>query len=107
MRAATGCYRSSTCGRRWAISRWCATGPPRARRNSMADAALLRPPTIFGEKSLDQVTHEVCAPMEARPGGLWWLALAASSSLLLLGVAAITYQIATGIGTWGENRTVG
>ena len=73
----------------------------------MADVALLRPPMIVGEKSLDQVTHEVCAPMEARPGGLWWGALAASSSLLLLGVVAITYQIATGIGTWGENRTVG
>ena len=28
-------------------------------------------------------------------------------SLLLLGVAAVTYQIATGIGTWGLNRTVG
>ena len=74
----------------------------------MADAAiLLRPPLIEGDKSLSQVTREVCAPMERRPGALWWLALLASGSLAMLGVLAIGYQIATGIGTWGENRTVG
>ncbi len=74
----------------------------------MADAVMaLRPPLIEGDKSLAQVTHEICAPMEARPGLLWWLALLASGSLLALGVAAVAYQIATGVGTWGLNRTVG
>jgi molybdopterin-containing oxidoreductase family membrane subunit len=74
----------------------------------MADAVLtLRPPLIEGDKSIAQVTHDVCAPMEGRPTGLWWVALAASSSLLLLGVLAIGYQIAVGVGTWGLNRTVG
>jgi len=37
----------------------------------------------------------------------WWLAFLASVSLLLLGATAVTYQIATGIGTWGLNSTVG
>jgi len=74
----------------------------------MADAVLtLSPPLIEGNKSIAQVTHDVCAPMEARPTGLWWGALAVSSSLLLLGVVAIAYQIAVGVGTWGLNRTVG
>ncbi len=74
----------------------------------MADAVLtLRPPLIEGEKSIAQVTHDVCAPMEARPTGLWWAALGVSSSVLLLGVVAIAYQIAVGVGTWGLNRTVG
>ena len=74
----------------------------------MADAVLtLRPPLIEGNKSIAQVTHDVCAPMEARPTGLWWGALVVSSSLLLLGVVAIAYQIAVGVGTWGLNRTVG
>ena len=45
--------------------------------------------------------------MERRPTGLWWSAFLASASVLLLGVAAVTYEIATGIGTWGLNRTVG
>ena len=92
----------------WDISRWFATETRRARKNSMADAVLtLRPPLIEGDKSIAQVTHDVCAPMEARPSRLWWLALAASSSLLLLGVLAIGYQVAVGVGTWGLNRTIG
>lgn len=74
----------------------------------MAEAVLvLRPPLIEGEKTPAQVTRDVCAPMEARPSPLWWAALLVSASLLLLGVIAVTYEIATGIGTWGENRTVG
>jgi Ni/Fe-hydrogenase subunit HybB-like protein len=38
---------------------------------------------------------------------LWWVSFLLAVSLLLLGVAAVTYEIATGIGTWGVNRTVG
>jgi molybdopterin-containing oxidoreductase family membrane subunit len=74
----------------------------------MADVVVtLRPPLIEGDKSIAQVTQDVCAPMEARPTALWWAALAASSFLLLLGALAIGYQIAVGVGTWGLNRTVG
>src|SRR6266568_2622038 len=74
----------------------------------MAEAAIaLRPPLIDGDKSIAQVTHDVCAPMEARPTASWWIALLISFSFLLLGAAAIAYQIAVGVGTWGLNRTVG
>ena len=74
----------------------------------MADAVLtLRPPLIEGNKSISQVTNDVCAPMEGRPTLLWWVALAVSSSLLALGAVAVTYEIAVGVGTWGLNRTVG
>jgi len=74
----------------------------------MAEAVVaLRPPLIEGNKSIAQVTHDVCAPMEARPTALWWAALLASFSLLVLGAAAIGYQITVGVGTWGLNRTVG
>src|SRR5512146_1036911 len=85
----------------------------------MAEAAILLPPQhperapvvasplIDGNKSLSDVTRDVFAPMEARPTALWFAALAASVSLLLLGAAAVAYQVATGVGTWGLNRTVG
>jgi Ni/Fe-hydrogenase subunit HybB-like protein len=80
----------------------------KARTSIMAEAAIaLRPPLIDGDKSIAQVTHDVCAPMEARPSALWWVALLISFSFLLLGAAAIAYQIAVGVGTWGLNRTVG
>jgi len=64
-------------------------------------------PLIEGNKSLSQVTADVCAPLERRAGPLWWAAFLVAFSFLLLGIAAVTYQLITGIGTWGLNRTVG
>src|SRR5260370_31627136 len=65
------------------------------------------PPLIEGNKSLTQVTAEVCAPLERRAGLLWWVAFLVSFSVLALGVVAVTYQTFVGIGTWGLNRGVG
>jgi Ni/Fe-hydrogenase subunit HybB-like protein len=62
---------------------------------------------IGGDKTIAQVTLDVCAPLERGPTKLWWWAFLASSTVLALGVWAVGYQIATGIGTWGLNRTVG
>ena len=64
-------------------------------------------PLIAGGKSAADVTREVCGALDARPSGLWWLGIALSCSALLLGVAAVSYQMATGVGTWGLNSTVG
>ena len=75
---------------------------------SNADAlAALRPPLIAGDKQPADVTRDICAPFERRPTALWWAAFAISFSTLVVGAVAVTYQIATGIGTWGLNRTVG
>jgi molybdopterin-containing oxidoreductase family membrane subunit len=68
---------------------------------------LLERPLIQGDKSLARVTEDVCAPLGRRPNGLWWAAFLTAATFLLLGAVAITYQIATGIGTWGLNRSVG
>jgi molybdopterin-containing oxidoreductase family membrane subunit len=64
-------------------------------------------PLITGHKKPAAVTEDVCRPMLRPPSSLWWAGFAVSFSLLLLGVAAISYQIATGVGTWGLNTTVG
>ncbi|MBM3990510.1 MAG: hydrogenase [Planctomycetes bacterium] len=64
-------------------------------------------PLIGGGKTLTQVTRDVCAPLERRPTFAWWAALCAALAMLLFGVWAVGYQTATGIGTWGLNRTVG
>lgn len=65
------------------------------------------PPLIAGDKSLGDVTRDICQPLEGRPTRLWWIGLAVAASALLLGVVSVTYQIATGIGVWGLNKTVG
>jgi Ni/Fe-hydrogenase subunit HybB-like protein len=66
-----------------------------------------RPPLIAGDKSLGQVTADICAPLERRATPLWWAAFLAAFGVLLLGTAAVSYQISLGIGTWGLNRSVG
>jgi molybdopterin-containing oxidoreductase family membrane subunit len=53
------------------------------------------------------VTSDICAPLQRQAGGWWWLAFLAAVSVLLLGVAAVTYQLEVGIGTWGLNTSVG
>jgi molybdopterin-containing oxidoreductase family membrane subunit len=74
----------------------------------MANASVIdRPPLVLGDKSLDEVTRNICAPLERRATITWWLAFLPSVSLLLLGTAAVAYLFATGVGVWGLNRTVG
>jgi Ni/Fe-hydrogenase subunit HybB-like protein len=74
----------------------------------MASAALIEPPPLItGGKTLGQVTADICAPLERRASVWWWLGFLPSFTLLLLGVAAVTYLVTTGVGTWGLNRTVG
>ncbi len=70
-------------------------------------ASVFRLPLVSRDTSLGQVTRDVCAPMEGKPTWMWWAALMVSSSAMLVGATAVTYQVATGIGTWGLNRTVG
>jgi molybdopterin-containing oxidoreductase family membrane subunit len=64
-------------------------------------------PLIAGNKTAAQVTADICAPLERRASLSWWLTFLLAFAVLALGVAAVSYQIATGIGTWGLNRSVG
>jgi molybdopterin-containing oxidoreductase family membrane subunit len=74
---------------------------------SQAELGYEDPPLIEGNKSLAQVTADVCAPLERRAGPLWWAAFLVSFIFLVLGVVAVSYQMVIGIGTWGLNRGVG
>src|SRR5574342_522218 len=78
-----------------------------AAANVAAVHGLRAAPLIAGNKSAADVTRDVCGALDAKPSGLWWLGLGLSSAALMLGVLAVAYQTATGIGTWGLNSTVG
>lgn len=67
----------------------------------------VRQPLVLGDKTLADVTNDVCVPLERRPTALWWAAFLTAFAFLALGIVAVSYQIMTGIGTWGLNRTVG
>ncbi|MCG3194548.1 MAG: polysulfide reductase NrfD [Thermoanaerobaculia bacterium] len=62
---------------------------------------------VLGKPSFGQVTAEIAAPMERRPGAFWLLAFLAAFSALVLGVVLIGHTMWKGIGVWGLNRTVG
>ena len=67
----------------------------------------LRQPLVLGDKSLGQVSREVLSLAEGGATPLWWVAFLISASVLAVGATAIGYEIATGVGTWGLNKTVG
>jgi molybdopterin-containing oxidoreductase family membrane subunit len=72
-----------------------------------AHVAPATPPLVKGEKTLHQVTLDVCGPLERRPGRLWWGAFLVASAMLAAGLASIGYLFVKGVGVWGLNKTVG
>jgi molybdopterin-containing oxidoreductase family membrane subunit len=86
-----------------------AVGEERRASASHAEPALpLAEPTLIDPgKSLGDVTAEISAPINTRPGPLW-LTFFGISVLLFLGMAAtVTYQINKGLGILGINHPVG
>jgi molybdopterin-containing oxidoreductase family membrane subunit len=73
----------------------------------MASVSVPYQPLIAGHKTPGRVTSDICAILERRAGGWWWLAFLVAFGVLMLGVAAVSYQLVVGIGTWGLNRSVG
>ena len=67
----------------------------------------LRTPLVLDNKSYSDVTRDVCETLDHRPSTGWWAAFIVSFSLLIIGAVAIAYQIATGVGVWGLNNTIG
>jgi molybdopterin-containing oxidoreductase family membrane subunit len=78
-----------------------------ARSDSPSDAPGVRPAWVAGAPTLRQVTADIADPLSQRPDRAWWGCLAGSMTCLAIGAACVTYEIATGIGTWGLNKTVG
>jgi Ni/Fe-hydrogenase subunit HybB-like protein len=71
------------------------------------DTMLTQEPLILGNKSPADITNDICRILDGKPTALWWGSIVFAAALLCLGVVAVTYEIATGIGTWGLNNTVG
>jgi len=67
----------------------------------------LRVPLVTEPRTLGQLTEEICAPMERAPTWKWWAAFAMAVSVLGTGAGIVAYQVGTGIGVWGLNKTIG
>ncbi|HLK93206.1 MAG TPA: NrfD/PsrC family molybdoenzyme membrane anchor subunit [Polyangia bacterium] len=69
----------------------------------------LREPVFDRAMTPKAITDDICRPLEGRggTGPGWWVGFSLAAAALGIGLAAIGYEIATGIGTWGLDKTVG
>ena len=73
----------------------------------MEVVASIRTPLITGGKSVADVSDDICRQVEGAPSRSWMLAIAVSSSFLIVGAYAVSVLLWEGIGVWGLNKTVG
>jgi Ni/Fe-hydrogenase subunit HybB-like protein len=72
----------------------------------MIHDSVIRPQLVTGDKTLHDVTTEICRPIENKPSTSWTVGFILS--VIFLGVLGLTLGItlAFGIGTWGLNKSV-
>jgi Ni/Fe-hydrogenase subunit HybB-like protein len=67
----------------------------------------VRGPLIIGDKTYGQISNEILAPTETKPGKWWFAMMTLATIASIWGVYSIYITISKGIGTWGVNNTVG
>ena len=73
----------------------------------MHQESSIREPLILGDKSYNDITEDICRPIEGRANKLWYVVFAISLAIATWGIGCILYVIGEGIGVWGLNKTVG
>ena len=66
-----------------------------------------RRPLVERDVTLGQVTDDIARPLSSAPERGWYACFAVASAALMVGTGMVLYQVATGIGVWGLNPTVG
>lgn len=67
----------------------------------------LRTPLINGSKTYRGITSDILSPMMNKAGKFWYLGMTVATLAMVFGLFMIFWTVWQGIGTWGENRTVG
>src|SRR5688500_17203424 len=68
---------------------------------------LARPPLVLNNRSMAWISEKISSIVESPTPRWWWVSLAISATIAGIGVGMILYLIATGVGVWGLNWTVG
>ncbi len=70
-------------------------------------ASAMRPLQVLGDRTIKDITEDVCRPVEQRSGWGWKTLFIVAFLTMAMGVGMVTYQTLKGIGVWGLNKTVG
>ena len=69
--------------------------------------SILRNPLVTEERTYKQVSDDVITTLETPPSKMWWISFITALCVLIMGIGVVTYQVRTGIGTVGLNKTIG
>jgi molybdopterin-containing oxidoreductase family membrane subunit len=74
---------------------------------SDAHVSKFRQKLVTEDRSYKQISEDVLDTLEAPPTKAWLIGFSLSALALTIGTIVILYQVGTGIGVWGLNKTVG
>ena len=72
----------------------------------MIHDSIIRTPLVTGDKTLHDVTTEICRPIENKPTTEWKVGFTLSAIFFGILALTLTLTMVIGIGTWGLNKTV-
>lgn len=67
----------------------------------------VREALVTGNKTVHDVTEDICRQVEGKPTKSWMLGMAVSLTALAIGAYCVFVLLWEGIGVWGLNKTVG
>ncbi len=73
----------------------------------MQVTSTVREALVTGNKTVHDVTEDICRQVEGKPTKSWMLGMAVSLATLGIGTYAVLTLLWQGIGVWGLNKTVG
>lgn len=68
--------------------------------------AAIRKPLVTGNKTITNVSDDICRPIENKPTKLWYLGFTISFIFLCIMLVSLGWTVWEGIGTWGVNKTI-
>ena len=74
---------------------------------SDAHVSKLRQPLVPEDRTYQQISEDILDTLEEKPSKGWLLGFSISGLVLTIGFLTVAYQVGTGIGTWGLNKTIG
>lgn len=74
---------------------------------SDAHVSKLRQPLVPEERTYKQMSEDVLDTLERKPTKAWLAGFSISALFMTIGFIVMAYQVGTGIGVWGLNKTIG